>query len=116
MIESVPVLFLADSALKQLQAMLSADKEIARLSLRVHAESEATSGLKYALFFDNKHSDDEEIRIGEISVILDPASVKHLQGSTMEFIDDLSGGGFRITLAGANKSVATVACPKSIEA
>lgn len=93
--------------------MLNADKEIAGLSLRIYLESNVKSGIKYGLVFDNKHSNDEELRFDDISVVIDPVSAKHLHGAQMEFVDDISGGGFRIT---QDNTDVTCACAKSIEA
>lgn len=67
----------------------------------VRISAEATSPLKanYRLAFvaeDQEHSDDEVISCEGFNIYVDPDSISHVQGITLDFIDGLMGRGFKI--------------------
>jgi len=40
--------------------------------------------------------DDQRISFGDVTVVIDPASIEHLSGALIDYVDDLMGGGFKI--------------------
>lgn len=67
----------------------------------VRISAEVTSPLKanYRLAFvaeDQEHSDDEVISCEGFNIYVDPDSISHVQGITLDFIDGLMGRGFKI--------------------
>jgi iron-sulfur cluster insertion protein len=54
------------------------------------------NGFSYGFAFDQKHDDDEISKIGDVEVLIDPQSAKYLNGSKIDYIEDLKGAGFVI--------------------
>ena len=64
--------------------------------LRVAVVDGGCSGLEYKVsLVDGATDGDELVQAGEISVFVDPQSITHLRGVTIDFYDGLSGSGFK---------------------
>jgi iron-sulfur cluster insertion protein len=78
-------------------AELIAREEADDLVLRVAVRPGGCSGLSYEMFFDSEVNGDDEIReFGDVRVAIDPASLPHLAGATLDYKDGLQGAGFSI--------------------
>lgn len=67
------------------------------VALRVSVQPGGCSGLRYQLFFDERHLDgDEEQVYGSLRVVVDRMSVPYLSGATVDFADTISQQGFVI--------------------
>jgi iron-sulfur cluster assembly protein/iron-sulfur cluster insertion protein len=64
--------------------------------LRVFVESGGCSGLQYGMSFDERKTEDTELESEGVSLLIDPASLAYLDGSTIDFDDGLQGKGFEI--------------------
>ena len=66
------------------------------LRLRVKIQPGGCGGLRYALFFDERSIDgDQMTRYGDLDVVVDPESLTYLDGATVDFVDNrLLGAGF----------------------
>ena len=53
------------------------------------------SGFQYALALDEKHDDDHIFDVGGIRVLVDPASLQYVDGSTVDFTESFMGSGLR---------------------
>tara|TARA_B100000902_G_scaffold68400_1_gene74535 strand:+ start:128 stop:457 length:330 start_codon:yes stop_codon:yes gene_type:complete len=64
---------------------------------RVYVTGGGCSGFQYGFKFDQEVAfDDDEINFIDFSVILDSLSYPYLFGSTLDFVEDLSGSRFII--------------------
>ena len=63
------------------------------------------AGFQYKFDFDNvKNIDDIIFSIKEISVIIDPTSLKLIKGSKIDYVDELIGSSFKISNPQASSS------------
>jgi len=64
---------------------------------RIYVTGGGCSGFQYGFKFDQEIAfDDDEINFIDFSVILDSLSYPYLFGSTLDFVEDLSGSRFII--------------------
>ena len=64
---------------------------------RVYVTGGGCSGFQYGFKFDQEVAfDDDEINFIDFSVVLDSLSYPYLYGSTLDFVEDLSGSRFII--------------------
>jgi len=85
----------SDRAAKRIGEILVAEADGAML--RVSVEGGGCSGFQYK--FDVEHSradDDLVIARDKAIVLIDPVSVNYLDGSEIDFVDDLIGASFKI--------------------
>ena len=78
--------------------------------LRIFVETGGCSGLQYGMSFDEPKSDDAQFDSEGISLVIDPKSLGHLDGTTVDFDDGLHGKGFEIKNPNAHT---TCGCGKS---
>ncbi|MCL4845742.1 MAG: iron-sulfur cluster insertion protein ErpA [Acidobacteria bacterium] len=67
--------------------------------LRVFVQGGGCSGFQYGLMIEEGEADAEADRVIEshgVRLFVDPISARYLQGAEVDFIDNLSGGGFTI--------------------
>ena len=69
------------------------------------------SGFQYALALDEKRDDDHVFEISGIRVIVDPASIQYVDGSTVDFTESFMGSGFEVRTR--TSSPRAVAAPPS---
>lgn len=111
--QSEPTVIITENAARQIKTILSAEKENAGKGLRVYVEAGGCSGLQYGMTFDEQRPDDLVTELFGVSVLVDAFSANYLRGSTIDYVDDLSGGGFKIKNPNAHRSCG---CGKSFEA
>ena len=65
--------------------------------LRVFVQEGGCGGMQYGMTFDgNPHEDDEIYEQHGLKVIVDPTSLFYIEGSSIDYVDNLMGGGFHI--------------------
>lgn len=65
--------------------------------LRVAVQPGGCSGLRYALYFDDRKLEgDEETLYGEVSIRVDRMSAPYLRGATLDWLETLEQSGFQI--------------------
>ena len=96
----------AAARIRQLKSELSEDSKY----LRLFVETGGCSGLEYGMSFDEKKNDDVVEESQEIEFIVDPNSMNHLDGCSVDFDDGLNGKGFEIHNPNAQT---TCGCGKS---
>ena len=85
---------LTNSALGRITNVL---KEGDRSKFRVYVTGGGCSGFQYGFKFDDVEAfDDDVIDFGEFKVLIDSMSYPYLYGSTLDFVEDLSGAKFVI--------------------
>lgn len=64
--------------------------------LRVGVMGGGCSGLQYLLDFAEKANDDDFVSTQHgVQIFVDPFSAGHLEGTTVDYVDDLNGSGFK---------------------
>jgi len=92
------------SAAKRVAKIL--DTEPDKNALRVSVEGGGCSGFSYKFDLANQASDDDiVIERDGAKVLIDPVSIQFLEGSVIDFVDDLMGQSFQI-----NNPNATASC------
>lgn len=91
---------LTDSAVKQLQTLAQDEGK----GLRIFIENGGCAGLQYGMTIDTTREGDEITERDGVQVMIDAESAKYLQGSTIDYTDDLAGAGFRIRNPNAVRS------------
>lgn len=112
-LEMEAVIRMTESAAAQVKSLMTAEKENAGKPLRLYVEGGGCSGMQYGMVFDEKRTDDLVSEFHGVSVVIDPFSAKYLRGSVVDFVDSLTGGGFKISNPNARQSCG---CGKSFEA
>ncbi len=79
-------------------------------SLRLFIETGGCSGLQYGMSFDTAKQEDAAFESEGVPIVVDPKSLEHLRGTTVDFDDGLQGKGFEIRNPNAHS---TCGCGKS---
>ena len=104
---------LTAGAVAEAGRLLASETDPKDKALRVYVENGGCSGMQYGLVFDEQREGDHEMDFDGVPVVVDSFSAKYLQGSVVDFSDDLNDGGFKVTIPGAKT---TCGCGKSFEA
>jgi iron-sulfur cluster assembly accessory protein len=81
-----------------------ADKEYA---LRVAVQPGGCAGLRYALYFDDRKMDDDNVTSASgVEIRIDKMSVPYLRGAEIDYVDGLQQSGFTINNPNAKGSCA----------
>ena len=89
-------LSISDAALERIGKLVS-DEAGQKVSLRVFVTGGGCSGFQYGFKFDKEVAyDDDVVEFKNFSILLDSMSYPYLYGSTLDFVEDLSGSKFVI--------------------
>src|ERR1700692_2387194 len=84
-------------AAEKIKQLMAAENDPALTALRVAVEGGGCSGFQYALGFDAAADDNDEAWDSYgVRVIVDRFSLPYLAGSSVDYIDGLTGAGFQI--------------------
>ena len=76
-------------------------------ALRVGVQPGGCAGLRYALYFDDRAMDEDEVyKFDEVEVRVDKMSAPYLRGATIDYVDGLQQSGFTIENPNAKGSCA----------
>jgi iron-sulfur cluster assembly accessory protein len=78
--------------------------ENAGKNFRVYVEQGGCSGMQYGMVFDEKRDGDLAAEQHGVEILVDAISAQYLRGTTVDFSDELSGGGFKILNPNAKES------------
>lgn len=91
-----PVMTVTPAAVNVIRTLLE-QREIPNHALRVFVSGGGCSGMQYGMAFEESPRDfDRVVEVDGVRLIVDPTSMMYLQGATIDFVDSLMGGGFRI--------------------
>jgi len=91
-----PILQVTPAAVNTIRTLLE-QREIPEYVLRVFVSGGGCSGMQYGMAFEEQPKDfDQVVEVDGVRLVIDPTSLMYLQGATIDFIDSLMGGGFRI--------------------
>lgn len=86
---------LSDAAAKRIASILSSDP--AKTAMRVSVEGGGCSGFSYKFdLVDGSADDDMVLEKGDARVLIDHLSLVYMDGSEIDFVDNLMGQSFQI--------------------
>ena len=101
-----PIL-LTDAAVAKVKELMTREESPDDIALRVAVQPGGCSGMRYALFFDDRKLDGDLVAsFGGVPVRVDKASAPHLVGTEIDWVDSLMGAGFSINNPNAKSSCA----------
>lgn len=73
-------------------------RNIPNHALRVFVSGGGCSGLQYGMAFEESPRESDKVieALPGVRLVIDPTSMMYLEGATIDFVDSLMGGGFRI--------------------
>ena len=88
---------LTDIATEKVKAFLETENAAASgAGLRVGVRGGGCSGFQYSLALDEQRDDDQVFDHQGIKVLVDPASLRYVDGSTVDYTESLMGSGFEV--------------------
>ena len=100
MVESyVPsVIQISDGAVNKILSLADSEEDSSNLNLRVYVTGGGCSGFQYGFSFD-KVIDEEDTCVTKdgANLVVDSLSLQYLEGSTVDYTEDLMGSKFIIT-------------------
>ncbi len=78
---------------------LLAEENKTNAGLRVFVQGGGCSGFQYGLMIDEGEGDvstDSVIESNGVKLLVDPISARYLSGAEVDFVDNITGGGFTI--------------------
>lgn len=92
---------------------LLSKRNIDGYALRVFVSGGGCSGFQYGMALDNNlREEDLQYDMHGIKVIVDEISIQYLRGASIDYVEELMGGGFKITNPNA---VASCGCGNSFK-
>src|SRR5262249_31930878 len=105
---------LTTAATEKVKAALEQEKaNLPQGGLRIYVQGGGCSGFQYGMVLDEVTDGDEVFETGGVKVIVDPMSMRYLEGAEVDYKEDLMGGGFAIKNPNATS---TCGCGHSFQA
>ncbi len=90
------VTFTETGAQKVREFLASQEADMSAAGLRVGVRGGGCSGFQYQLAFDEQRDGDVVFTDHELRILVDPASLPYVDGSQIDFVDALTGAGFKV--------------------
>ncbi len=87
---------LTDNAVEHLRALLEERGGGGGAGLRLQVERGGCAGMQYTMKVDSARADDTITRQGGVAVLVDAESLSYLDGSVIDYVDDLNDSGFKV--------------------
>jgi iron-sulfur cluster assembly accessory protein len=101
-----------DAAFRRLHDLITENPEYRDKGLRIFVETGGCAGMQYGMEFDDAKQGDRRIEQDGVEVLIDAYSADFLTGATVDYLEGLTGAGFKIT----NPNVArSCGCGSSFE-
>ena len=95
-VEQTTEINLTPGAIKRVRSLLQ-EKDVDGYSLRVFVSGGGCSGMQYGMGLEPEPRETDTLyKFDDVSVVIDPQSMGYLTGATIDYVDDLMGGGFKI--------------------
>ena len=88
---------LTDIAAEKVRDFINGQAADGTVGLRVGVRGGGCSGFQYALALDEQRDDDHIFDASGIKVIVDPASLRYVDGSTVDYTENFMGSGFEVS-------------------
>jgi len=90
------VVTLTNIAAEKVRTFMNGQSAEGDVGLRVGVRGGGCSGFQYALALDERREDDHVFDYDGIRLIVDPASMRYVDGSTVDYTESLMGSGFEV--------------------
>lgn len=104
---------LTEFAASRVKEIIASEKVAADQVLRVKVQGGGCNGFTYDLYFDTPAENDIKYNFYDVAVVVDPMSIQYLDGTTVDYVDGLSGAGFKFLNP---QTTSTCACGSSFSA
>ena len=95
---------LTETAVSQVKRLIEGQGN-PELKLRVGVKGGGCSGMSYTLALDTKQKEgDEAFSFDDVTVLVDMKSFLFLNGTTLDYVEDVMGGGFKFENPNAERS------------
>ena len=88
---------LTDIAAEKVRTFMDGQSAEGDVGLRVGVRGGGCSGFQYALALDELRDDDHVFENSGIRVLVDPASLQYVDGSTVDYTENFMGSGFEVS-------------------
>ena len=90
------VVSLTEAAQARVRKLLD-ERNLPEHALRVFVSGGGCRGMQYGMALESTPRDDDaRFAFGDVRVVIDPVSAEYLSGASIDYVDDLMGGGFKI--------------------
>ncbi|MEN3002191.1 MAG: iron-sulfur cluster insertion protein ErpA [Armatimonadota bacterium] len=105
---------LTERAAEEIKALLQ-EQGIPNASLRVWVAGGGCSGLQYQMAIDDADPEEDDLVFEShgVRIYVDNLSIQYMDGSSIDYVEDVLGGGFKIDNPNA---IATCGCGSSFQA
>jgi iron-sulfur cluster assembly accessory protein len=88
---------MSDIAAEKVRGFLSQQESAeSAVGLRVGVRGGGCSGFQYALALDERRDDDNVFEHEGIPILVDPASLRYVDGSQVDYTESMMGAGFEV--------------------
>ena len=95
-VEQTTEINLTPGAIKRVRSLLQ-EKDVDGYALRVFVSGGGCSGMQYGMGLEPEARETDTLyQFDDVQVVIDPQSMGYLTGVTIDYVDDLMGGGFKI--------------------
>jgi iron-sulfur cluster assembly accessory protein len=99
------MLSLTDNAVEKVKSLMAKENKVGH-GLRVAVQGGGCSGFQYGLTYEREQKENDQVlEFSGLKVYVDAMSLLHLDDVTIDYVDGLSGAGFKI-----NNPKATGSC------
>jgi iron-sulfur cluster assembly accessory protein len=91
------MVMLTDIAAEKVRDFMNGQAAADDIGLRVGVRGGGCSGFQYALALDERRDDDQVFEHSGIRLLVDPASLRYVDGSTVDYTENFMGSGFEVT-------------------
>jgi iron-sulfur cluster assembly accessory protein len=95
---------LTENAIEHLRSLLAGRESEDGVGLRLEVERGGCAGLQYGMRVDEARQGDEVTRHDGVALIVDPESLKFLDGSVVDYVEELNDSGFKVRNPNAARS------------
>ncbi len=95
---------LTDSAVNHLKSLLSTSSQPEKNALRLCVEKGGCAGMEYQMKITQPKEDDIIVEFSEITIAIDSKDTSLLEGCSIDYTDDLSDSGLKISNPNAARS------------
>jgi iron-sulfur cluster assembly accessory protein len=87
---------MTDIAAEKVRDFMQGQTAEGEVGLRVGVRGGGCSGFQYALAIDERRDGDEVFDCAGIKLLVDPASLRYVDGSTVDYTESFMGSGFEV--------------------
>ncbi|MFQ5601390.1 MAG: iron-sulfur cluster insertion protein ErpA [Candidatus Krumholzibacteriia bacterium] len=86
---------LTETAVGRIKEIIAETPDAQGKAMRLYVQGGGCAGFEYAFAFDDMRDDDTVTRHDGFELVVDPMSAVYLMGVNIDYVEDLSGAGFR---------------------